>query len=50
VRSCFLTASGCEVAEEIKDNKTRNCVTELDDDMEDELCRLWDASMNEVTA
>ena len=50
----FSTAGGdgsIKVVEEVNKNKTNedeDPVTELDDDMEDELCKLWDASMNEV--
>ncbi|XP_065911927.1 protein SAAL1-like isoform X2 [Dysidea avara] len=42
-----------KVVEEVNKNKTNedeDPVTELDDDMEDELCKLWDASMNEDVA
>jgi len=50
----FLTAGGdgcVNDGKNIQENKTgkdENLVIELDDVMEDELCKLWDASMNEV--
>jgi len=48
VYTAILVAGGKEKIKENNTSEDGDHVTELDDDMEDELCKLWDASMNEV--